>query len=1497
MKTDKKKLMRKLIAVGLMASMLTANTMTYGSSLILPSINAEAFSAEAETKLASITETYNISTMVADPESGIIEINITENGTYIFTGTNLRNEGQDDECYIDVQVTVNEGVEANFIFDDCTILNNCDIDNSGYGEYPEEAFVINGTVNIYVKSTSKILTYNRDDGSTDYAAENAITFTGNGTVNVMESEDKDKSLKISTINTASLNINGGILDVLYLRSKELAINDGMVYTAGDSGIQTSNISNVDTLSYKGGNAYLGGKLSDGTLPADSWFSNIGADKQITNLNGTKLKQTYSVNEDGGSLKAYIDHSKFSASNAPYLVADNELLVFTDLDNAFFKTNVNLGDPAKLKITKEYDGTTGFGNQTIEPITMNGYTLTPDLSAVTLTGSDVGEYTAKVPFKFTESETEYTFYYNVPVEITAKKLTATITANNKVYDKSAKADVEVTFEGLVGTLTEGVDYNITAEFADENVGTGKTVTATITLADNVTNYTLANDGVATTTADITAALLTITDATVEKKTYDGEKTAKVTEVKLGGVIDGDVVDYTATAEFADENVGTGKTVTATITLADTVKNYTLEKTTYETTADIIAAPLSVTSKVEDKVYDGTTAVTVKDVVFDGLVDDTLVLGTDYTVTAAFEDGNVGTDKAVNVTVTLKETAIANNYTISDANAPTAAITPASLTIKSATVADKTYDGTTDATVTAVELDGAIVGEKVEYTATAKFADEKVGADKGVTVTVALKNANYALAKATYETTADIIAKGVTIADAVVESKTYDGKTDAKVTSVTFKNEKGEVATPEYEATAVFTDASAGKGKEVIVTVTLKDDTYALTESKFKAKADIAAKELTIKSAAVANKTYDGTTDATVTAVELDGAIAGEKVDYTATAKFADENVGTGKTVTATITLADNVANYTLANDGVATTTADITAAPLTITGATVENKTYDGEKTAKVTEVKLDGVIDGDVVDYTATAEFADEKAGTDKGVTVTVKLADTVKNYTLEKTTYETTADIIAKGVTIADAVVESKTYDGKTDAKVTSVTFKNEKGEVVTPEYEATAAFADAAAGKGKEVIVTVTLKDDTYALTESKFKAKADIAAKELTIKSATVANKTYDGTTDATVTAVELDGAIVGEKVEYTATAKFADEKAGTDKDVTVTVALKNANYALAKATCETTADIIAKGVTIADVVVESKTYDGKTDAKVTSVTFKNEKGEIVTPEYEATAEFTDASAGEDKDVIVTVTLKDSTYTLTESKFTAKADIVEPVDSFVERLYTKLLGRESDEEGKEHNVGLIEENGYTAADIASGFVMSEEIKQKNLSNEEFVTRMYNTFMDREPDEDGLSHWVSALDDGCSYAYVLKNFIGSQEFNGICEEYGMETGEYQLTEPRDMNRNLTKFAARMYTKALGRPFDVDGINDWTNRYLTDVAEIGDIAYGFIFSTEFKNKNLNDSDYVDTLYRTFFDREPDEGGKQHWLEQLKNGASREDVMYGFVGSQECINLVNSFNI
>ena len=87
-------------------------------------------------------------------------------------------------------------------------------------------------------------------------------------------------------------------------------------------------------------------------------------------------------------------------------------------------------------------------------------------------------------------------------------------------------------------------------------------------------------------------------------------------------------------------------------------------------------------------------------------------------------------------------------------------------------------------------------------------------------------------------------------------------------------------------------------------------------------------LTIQNVTIKAKNYDGTVDAEVDAVTFDGLLKGESVDYTAgNVKFNSQNVEDADTVTGTITLNEDVTNYTLA-DGSFTSEAHITKADQT-----------------------------------------------------------------------------------------------------------------------------------------------------------------------------------------------------------------------------------------------------------------------------------------------------------------------------------------------------------------------------------------------------------------------------------------------------------------------------------------------------------------------------------------------------------------------------------------
>lgn len=236
---------------------------------------------------------------------------------------------------------------------------------------------------------------------------------------------------------------------------------------------------------------------------------------------------------------------------------------------------------------------------------------------------------------------------------------------------------------------------------------------------------------------------------------------------------------------------------------------------------------------------------------------------------------------------------------------------------------------------------------------------------------------------------------------------------------------------------------------------------------------------------------------------------------------------------------------------------------------------------------------------------------------------------------------------------------------------------------------------------------------------------------------------------------------------------------------------------------------------------------------------------------------------------------------------------VEGFVTRLYENILQRTPDPSGLESWVDVLTSGKESGAKVAQGFVDSNEFKSRNLSNTEYITILYQTFLGREADASGLASWEGVLDGGLSRNHVLRGFAESDEFTKICADYGIIRGNITLTEARDQDEGITKFILRCYNLCLGRSADVDGLNAWCGQLLSGANTPKQVAYGFVFSNEFQARNLSNEDYVKTLYRVFMDREADASGLASWVNVLNSGQSREHVFNGFADAPEFTELYN----
>jgi len=336
---------------------------------------------------------------------------------------------------------------------------------------------------------------------------------------------------------------------------------------------------------------------------------------------------------------------------------------------------------KVKLTqKNFSGISPVAYEGVYDGNAHGITLTGVPSGATVKYGESAESCTQDSLTYTDFTNGPKFvYYKVSqsgyadasgsatVNITKRPLTVTgITAKDKVYDGNTDAVLDYSAVTLGGVL-ENDTLTVTATGTLESAGVGeqKVTISDLTLGGaSAANYVLAESGNQTeTTATITAKEVTVT-ITPNGGTY-GSVVAAAAE--LSGAVDGENVPVTLTYTGNGYNdtavpVNAGSyTVTASIANI----NYTL---TGKTTADFVITPKAVTVTgitAKDKVYDGTTNADISSVTFDNV---TLNRGTDYTVTASFDDASVGNGKNVTATVTLIGQA-AKNYALEWSSLPT------------------------------------------------------------------------------------------------------------------------------------------------------------------------------------------------------------------------------------------------------------------------------------------------------------------------------------------------------------------------------------------------------------------------------------------------------------------------------------------------------------------------------------------------------------------------------------------------------------------------------------------------------------------------------------------------------------------------------------------------------------------------------------------------------------------------------------------------------------
>ncbi|MHB8280295.1 MAG: DUF4214 domain-containing protein [Candidatus Humimicrobiaceae bacterium] len=104
---------------------------------------------------------------------------------------------------------------------------------------------------------------------------------------------------------------------------------------------------------------------------------------------------------------------------------------------------------------------------------------------------------------------------------------------------------------------------------------------------------------------------------------------------------------------------------------------------------------------------------------------------------------------------------------------------------------------------------------------------------------------------------------------------------------------------------------------------------------------------------------------------------------------------------------------------------------------------------------------------------------------------------------------------------------------------------------------------------------------------------------------------------------------------------------------------------------------------------------------------------------------------------------------------------------------------------------------------------------------------------------------------------------------------------------RDLNSFITSIFKNFLNREPNQDELNLWVSGLSLKEKTAVNFLESIIQSGEFKMKNISDSEYVKILYKALLNREPDNQGYNGWLDNLKNGKTRQYVLSGFINSNE----------
>lgn len=123
-----------------------------------------------------------------------------------------------------------------------------------------------------------------------------------------------------------------------------------------------------------------------------------------------------------------------------------------------------------------------------------------------------------------------------------------------------------------------------------------------------------------------------------------------------------------------------------------------------------------------------------------------------------------------------------------------------------------------------------------------------------------------------------------------------------------------------------------------------------------------------------------------------------------------------------------------------------------------------------------------------------------------------------------------------------------------------------------------------------------------------------------------------------------------------------------------------------------------------------------------------------------------------------------------------------AFVTRCYQVALNRDPEPEGLTYWCKRLMSGKSSYKDVAEGFMFSNEMNQRQLSDEAFIRKLYHLYLDRDADSEGLQYWLANLNNGMSRKDANKGFAASREFNILTTAFELESSHLIIANDTEL-------------------------------------------------------------------------------------------------------------------